>query len=271
MDKPDEHARLRASTTSGWPCERLDAAAARRRAGSTVAGAATDPVAALAGAARTGRGGGRALPRHPDAGPVGNRSAAPVAAPALHRVHDRVMRGPCGHRLRTRRARLPAQAVRARAARCARSARSSGCARGRPASARRRRTFAASRASWRRSSRPGAGSSERRVARRRADDGPRRGARSAHFIARRQADVRRRRRDASTSIDHDARASLEERARRAALRAHPPGDDREHRRSCRSCIPAVDGGVLVRLKDDGKSELSVARDRVRELKQRLGI
>ena len=35
--------------------------------------------------------------------------------------------------------------------------------------------------------------------------------------------------------------------------------------------PAVDGGVLVRLKDDARSELSVARDRVRELKQRLGI
>jgi two-component system LytT family response regulator len=35
--------------------------------------------------------------------------------------------------------------------------------------------------------------------------------------------------------------------------------------------PAVDGGVLVRLKDDAKTELSVARDRVRELKQRLGI
>jgi two-component system LytT family response regulator len=31
------------------------------------------------------------------------------------------------------------------------------------------------------------------------------------------------------------------------------------------------GGVLVRLKDDIKTELSVARDRVRELKQRLGI
>jgi two-component system LytT family response regulator len=35
--------------------------------------------------------------------------------------------------------------------------------------------------------------------------------------------------------------------------------------------PAVDGGVLVRLKDDGKTELSVARDRVRDLKTRLGI
>jgi two-component system LytT family response regulator len=35
--------------------------------------------------------------------------------------------------------------------------------------------------------------------------------------------------------------------------------------------PAVDGGVLVRLKDEAKSELSVARDRVRELKTRLGI
>jgi two-component system, LytTR family, response regulator len=35
--------------------------------------------------------------------------------------------------------------------------------------------------------------------------------------------------------------------------------------------PAVDGGVLVRLKDDPKTELSVARDRVRDLKARLGI
>jgi two-component system LytT family response regulator len=36
-------------------------------------------------------------------------------------------------------------------------------------------------------------------------------------------------------------------------------------------FPAVDGGVLVRLKDDRKTELSVARDRVRDLKGRLGI
>jgi two-component system LytT family response regulator len=36
-------------------------------------------------------------------------------------------------------------------------------------------------------------------------------------------------------------------------------------------FPAVDGGVLVRLKDEARTELSVARDRVRELKQRLGI
>jgi two-component system LytT family response regulator len=36
-------------------------------------------------------------------------------------------------------------------------------------------------------------------------------------------------------------------------------------------FPAVDGGVLVRLKDEKKTEVSVARDRVRELKQRLGI
>jgi len=35
--------------------------------------------------------------------------------------------------------------------------------------------------------------------------------------------------------------------------------------------PAVDGGVLVRLKDEARSELSVARDRVRNLKHRLGI
>ena len=36
-------------------------------------------------------------------------------------------------------------------------------------------------------------------------------------------------------------------------------------------FPAVDGGVLVRLKDEKKTELSVARDRVRDLKERLGI
>jgi two-component system LytT family response regulator len=36
-------------------------------------------------------------------------------------------------------------------------------------------------------------------------------------------------------------------------------------------FPAVDGGVLVRLKDEQKTELSVARDRVRDLKERLGI
>jgi two-component system, LytTR family, response regulator len=36
-------------------------------------------------------------------------------------------------------------------------------------------------------------------------------------------------------------------------------------------FPDVDGGVLVRLKDEHKTELSVARDRVRELKDRLGI
>jgi two-component system, LytTR family, response regulator len=36
-------------------------------------------------------------------------------------------------------------------------------------------------------------------------------------------------------------------------------------------FPAVDGGVLVRLKDEKRTELSVARDRVRELKDRLGI
>src|SRR4051794_12935310 len=36
-------------------------------------------------------------------------------------------------------------------------------------------------------------------------------------------------------------------------------------------FPAVDGGMLVRLKDAGSSELTVARDRVRDLKQQLGI
>jgi len=35
--------------------------------------------------------------------------------------------------------------------------------------------------------------------------------------------------------------------------------------------PGIDGGVLVRLKDDNGTELGVARDRVRALKQRLGI
>src|SRR5712691_9512553 len=34
-------------------------------------------------------------------------------------------------------------------------------------------------------------------------------------------------------------------------------------------FPALDGGVLVRLKDDRHTELSVARDRVRELKERI--
>jgi len=36
-------------------------------------------------------------------------------------------------------------------------------------------------------------------------------------------------------------------------------------------FPDVDGGMLVRLRDEKKTELSVARDRVRDLKQRLGI
>jgi two-component system LytT family response regulator len=36
-------------------------------------------------------------------------------------------------------------------------------------------------------------------------------------------------------------------------------------------FPAVDGGVLVRLRDEKHTELSVARDRVRDLKERLGI
>jgi two-component system LytT family response regulator len=36
-------------------------------------------------------------------------------------------------------------------------------------------------------------------------------------------------------------------------------------------FPAVAGGVVVRLKDEGKTELSVARDRVTHLKERLGI
>jgi two-component system, LytTR family, response regulator len=36
-------------------------------------------------------------------------------------------------------------------------------------------------------------------------------------------------------------------------------------------FPAVDGGMLIRLKDAATTELSVARDRVRDLKQHLGI
>jgi two-component system, LytTR family, response regulator len=35
--------------------------------------------------------------------------------------------------------------------------------------------------------------------------------------------------------------------------------------------PAVDGGILVRLRDEQHTEVSVARDRVKELKVRLGI
>jgi DNA-binding LytR/AlgR family response regulator len=34
---------------------------------------------------------------------------------------------------------------------------------------------------------------------------------------------------------------------------------------------AVDGGLLVRLKEEPHAELPVARDRVRELKERLGV
>jgi two-component system LytT family response regulator len=36
-------------------------------------------------------------------------------------------------------------------------------------------------------------------------------------------------------------------------------------------FPAIDGGVLLRLKDDKRTELNVARDRVRDLKTHLGI
>ena len=36
-------------------------------------------------------------------------------------------------------------------------------------------------------------------------------------------------------------------------------------------FPGVDGGILVRLRDEQRTELSVARDRVRYLKERLGI
>ena len=36
-------------------------------------------------------------------------------------------------------------------------------------------------------------------------------------------------------------------------------------------FPAVDSGMLVRLKDEATTELAVARDRVRDLKERLGI
>ena len=36
-------------------------------------------------------------------------------------------------------------------------------------------------------------------------------------------------------------------------------------------VTDADGGVLVRLKDEAKTELAVARDRVRDLKERLGI
>jgi len=36
-------------------------------------------------------------------------------------------------------------------------------------------------------------------------------------------------------------------------------------------FPGLDGGMLVRLKDEARTELAVARDRVRDLKERLGI
>jgi two-component system LytT family response regulator len=65
-------------------------------------------------------------------------------------------------------------------------------------------------------------------------------------------------------------AQLEERldARRFA---------RIHRSTIVNCAfvqelyPAVDGGVLVRLKDESRTELSVSRDRLRALRQKLGI
>ena len=41
--------------------------------------------------------------------------------------------------------------------------------------------------------------------------------------------------------------------------------------SVQELYPGVDGGTLIRLKDDKATELSVARDRVRMLKERLGI
>jgi two-component system LytT family response regulator len=65
-------------------------------------------------------------------------------------------------------------------------------------------------------------------------------------------------------------AQLEERldARRFA---------RIHRSTIVNCAfvqelyPALDGGVLVRLKDESRTELSVSRDRLRALRQKLGI
>jgi two-component system, LytTR family, response regulator len=36
-------------------------------------------------------------------------------------------------------------------------------------------------------------------------------------------------------------------------------------------FPGVDGGILVRLRDERRTELGVARDRVRDLKEKLGI
>ncbi len=36
-------------------------------------------------------------------------------------------------------------------------------------------------------------------------------------------------------------------------------------------FPGVDGGMLIRLRDEARTELTVARDRVRDLKERLGI
>jgi two-component system LytT family response regulator len=71
------------------------------------------------------------------------------------------------------------------------------------------------------------------------------------------------------AIDHTL-AQLEERLdRRKYVRIHR--STIVNSSFVQELYPAVDGGMLVRLRDDARTELSVARDRVRELKERLGI
>ncbi|HYT65796.1 MAG TPA: response regulator transcription factor [Vicinamibacterales bacterium] len=64
-------------------------------------------------------------------------------------------------------------------------------------------------------------------------------------------------------------AQLEERLERRFVRIHRA--TMVNAAFVQELFPAVDGGVLVRLKDEAKTELAVARDRVRDLKERLGI
>ena len=136
-----------------------------------------------------------------------------------------------------------------------------------PDGARSRCPSARSRASWRRSSRPA-----RRVERIASRVGDRTTildvARVTHVVARDKltfAIVNGR----EHVVDYTL-TQLEERLdRRRFVRIHRATI--VNTGFVQELFPDVDGGVLVRLKDEAKTELAVARDRVRDLKERLGI
>ena len=224
----------------------------------TIAGTTTDPEAALALPARDA--GRRAVPRHPDAGPHRLRAARTARARRRRGLHDGV-RSLRPRRVRRQLARLPAEADRARAAR----------SRARQSRAVRRHSRSPTCGRWRgssrRSSRRTGGSS---VSRRASASGRRCSTSRAisHFTSKDKLTFAVRQRPRARDRSHADRA-------RGAL--DPRRFARIHRATIvnigfvQELFPAVDGGVLVRLKDEQKTELSVARDRVRELKERLGI